>query len=256
MSAALLQNPSKRHTYADDLESFLHVTMLTVLRYSPSSFSEHPARLIDYLAIFDQQVKPAVPGGYETGGFQKANQIVNKYVPDDLHFHNRPALGPLLTEVADLFWPLYGPDRHFKVLYNKTTRAEEEAKLNTWVDGGQKFYDAFDNALHPSVSWPENDAAKRVHIPTPGPISSHKETRERKRTRAISLQHASTASSMGNGTPHDGSIPSKGNTPHDSPHPFGHPPLLAHDGDGDGDGDGDNDDVHERPGKKYRTTRE
>ncbi|KAI5115296.1 hypothetical protein M0805_008202 [Coniferiporia weirii] len=69
ISAALLEDKQgKKHTYADDLESFLHVIAYICVRYSTSTYNRE--RLGNYLKMFDEENEFTQPDGTPcpTGG--------------------------------------------------------------------------------------------------------------------------------------------------------------------------------------------
>ena len=77
MSANLLQNPSKVHTFTDDLESFLHVLGWMTLHYVPACDSYRPLdRGID-LSMFDEHYGT---GHNDEGGHGKCSALcANSY---------------------------------------------------------------------------------------------------------------------------------------------------------------------------------
>ena len=79
MSANLLQNPGKIHTFTDDLELFLHVLGWMTLRYVPAENSYQPLdRGID-MSMFDEHHWSE--GHSEQGGNSKSNALGAKTYP-------------------------------------------------------------------------------------------------------------------------------------------------------------------------------
>lgn len=216
MSAALLQKPFEiPHTYADDLESFLHVTMHTALLYSSSSFSKWLGMLRYYLGMFNQQCR----GDYEpaVGGSHKSDMLgARSYVNNQLSFPDHPALRPLLVKAGRLFRNRYFPEDDL-VDFFQTNKAEVEAKLNSWANGGKILYDAFDDALKVEGAWPENDRAQKVDLPISDSvlISMNRSTSGESSLSEDECDDAVTAR-MGS-TSCDVCPPCNGNAPQDSP---------------------------------------
>ncbi|KAL5504841.1 hypothetical protein ACEPAH_7504 [Sanghuangporus vaninii] len=130
ISGALLKDRgTKDHDYVDDLESFLHTLTFTLIRFSGSL---HDENITYFLEGFNDEKKYS--DGKTRGGSAKWNKLAAGAYVEDLDFPDRPGLHGLLLEFADLFLPIYTPDRH----QTEVTRAQGEM-LKTAEGGGLKI---------------------------------------------------------------------------------------------------------------------
>ncbi|KAI5116111.1 hypothetical protein M0805_001981 [Coniferiporia weirii] len=185
ISAALLLNPrGKRHTYANDLESFLHLVTFLCVRYSSSSLSSD--ELGDYLEMFDED-KTVNRGGasFVTGGLMKERALSKgKYIPEDLTFPNRPKLRSLLKRFSTRFKRLYkdddgeaeiregleGAEQAFideAVAKSRAQRAKAIDNLHKWSGEGQSIHAEFKEALRDGSAWPVDDKSQLMAILRP-----------------------------------------------------------------------------------------
>ena len=106
MSANLLRDPHKIHTFTDDLESFLHVLGWTALRYVPADDSSLPIDRAQGLRKFDECVFQEGRG--EQGGLGKREALRGgSYPSEEFNFKQRTPLTDLLTNLSTPFKSLY-----------------------------------------------------------------------------------------------------------------------------------------------------
>ena len=105
MSANLLQNPSKMHTLADDLESFLHVLGWMTLRYVPAIDGYSAVQRGRDMTIFDEYLDE---GYWREGGNSKSNALgCESYPSRTFQPRTRTPLFQLLQDLSDPFKSLY-----------------------------------------------------------------------------------------------------------------------------------------------------
>ncbi|KAL5504840.1 hypothetical protein ACEPAH_7503 [Sanghuangporus vaninii] len=171
ISGSLLRYPKiKVHDYVDDLESFLHTSTFTLVRFSSSSLDVDG--LVEFLTRFDEERECA--NGKIKGGSAKCDKLAARAYAKNLDFPGRPRLRDLLVDFADLFMPIYLDDR----LQTEDTKAQKET-LKTQIGGGLKIRGMILQLLK-SVEdfkdWVQNPGSERVDIPLP---SSQKGKRRR-----------------------------------------------------------------------------
>ena len=104
MSAALILRPrTKLHTYADELESFLHTLTYTLTRYSKSSYD--PRQLCEYIVFISTEAtehQRAHGQTYSSGGRNKSVIFDTGIFP--LTWNSTAAIISLLVHGVQ-FWP-------------------------------------------------------------------------------------------------------------------------------------------------------
>ena len=120
MSANLLQNPGKIHTFTDDLESFLHVLGWMTLHYVPASDAYDAEDRRKDMTMFDEL--SVRRGRFNSGGDFKSNVLgAESYL--SRKFRPRKAT-PLLELLQESSKP-------FKLLYTvRPPTAEDRMKIN------------------------------------------------------------------------------------------------------------------------------
>ncbi|KAG2030909.1 hypothetical protein BDR03DRAFT_928595 [Suillus americanus] len=128
MSGALLDQSTqdKHHVLADDLESFLHVMMYTMVRYLPGATNVQDRNTL--LQIFDEEYV-IDQGGRAIGGSRK-----RKYLADlDFHivkkFTAPPKITTLLRELCDLFLIRYNGTLQLIERHTRETRFKTRSDL-------------------------------------------------------------------------------------------------------------------------------
>ena len=107
MSANLLQNPGKIHTFTDDLESFLHVLGWMTLRYVPSSDTYDAEDRRKDMVMFDEL--SVRRGRSDSGGDSKSNALgAGRYPSRKFRPRKATPLFELLQESSRPFKSLYG----------------------------------------------------------------------------------------------------------------------------------------------------
>ncbi|KAG1753807.1 uncharacterized protein EDB91DRAFT_418361 [Suillus paluster] len=127
MAAALLdkETKSKPHRLEDDMESFLHVLMYTLVRYLPSDMDL--VERIDFFQIFDE--KDEIDGLRQTVGRKRKRDCVanpDHYIPKTFKTH--PVLDRLLRCLFD----------HISVRYQMRP---SQKKLTALLDAWHYLYD-------------------------------------------------------------------------------------------------------------------
>ncbi|KAI5120905.1 hypothetical protein M0805_003005, partial [Coniferiporia weirii] len=244
ISAALLQDKrGKKHTYADDLESFLHVLTYVCVRYTASTYTGDD--LGNYLAMFDEDVVFNKPDGtsYTTGGGQKAFTLSKrKYIPDELTFRDRPKLHALLKRFSYMFHVLYADneptsDDPVETEVSVETAAEADLRriaeqekkarkmdvLHRWSRGGKIASKILKDALDDEDAWPKDDKSQLMSIltpygrpsePTEAVLKKRTEDSDRKRSRQLTsyassyLSGATSTTSTANESFGSGKLPS------------------------------------------------
>ncbi|KAI5115468.1 hypothetical protein M0805_008050, partial [Coniferiporia weirii] len=247
-AAFLLDKRGKQHTYADDLESFLHVITYICVRYSPSTYTGDMLR--NYLKMFDEDNKFTQPDGssYAIGGKLKRAAILAKgYIPNDLTFRGRPKLHTLLKRFSYMFDAIYAnneptPDdllellmRKKKITYEtylrrKAKKAEEMAEvaekrdlMHKWSEGGTIAFELLKDALEDKDAWPKDEKSQLMSILTPYDLPSEpteavlerrSEDSDRKQTKQLTsyassyLSGATSTTSTANESLGSGKLPS------------------------------------------------
>ncbi|OCB91938.1 hypothetical protein A7U60_g778 [Sanghuangporus baumii] len=186
ISGMLLRYPKiKVHDYVDDLESFLHTSTFTLVRFSSSSFN--PAEVSRFLKMFDEEWDH--PDGKTFGGEAKCDKLAARDYVQNLDFPGRPGLRNLLVDFADLFMPIYLAGR----LQTEDTKAQSEV-LKTQNGGGLKVRGMILELLkhvQDSKGWVQNPGSKRVDIPL---LSSQKGKRRRESNFRMPFQPVSYTS--------------------------------------------------------------
>ncbi|KAL5483378.1 hypothetical protein ACEPAI_8609 [Sanghuangporus weigelae] len=186
ISGMLLRHPKiKVHDYVDDLESFLHTSTFTLVRFSSSSFD--PAELSRFLKMFDEEWDH--PDGKTFGGEAKCDKLAARDYVQNLDFPGRLGLRDLLVDFADLFMPIYLADR----LQTEDTKAQSEM-LKTQDGGGLKIRGMILELLkhvQESKDWAQNPGSKRVGITL---SSSQKGKRRREEDSRMPVQSVSYTS--------------------------------------------------------------
>ncbi|KAG2043088.1 hypothetical protein BDR03DRAFT_1005979 [Suillus americanus] len=102
MSGALLDQSTqdKHHVLADDLESFLHVMMYTIVRYLPSATNVEDRNTL--LQIFDEE-HVIDEGGRAIGGSRKRKYLAGPEFHIVKKFTAPPEIATLLRELCELF---------------------------------------------------------------------------------------------------------------------------------------------------------
>ncbi|KAG2158897.1 uncharacterized protein EDB93DRAFT_1245461 [Suillus bovinus] len=90
----------KRHVLADDLESFLHVMVYTMVRYLPSPMNTEDKNTL--LQIFDEEYV-IDKGRQATGGSRKTRWLANPGCHILKKFTAPPEIATLLRQLCELF---------------------------------------------------------------------------------------------------------------------------------------------------------
>ncbi|KAH7890331.1 hypothetical protein F5I97DRAFT_1963927 [Phlebopus sp. FC_14] len=190
MSAALLQDPKKRHELQDDLESFMHVLAWSVVRYVENKLTADDRR--NYLAMFEESI---YTNGKTLGGGKKKSSLVTKeYVSNFKLEHPSPLVG-ILKSFSDVFFARYGPepsegDRTLfymaqgKEIFEKIRQTsavylyDERRKCLT---SHQWFITTMEKSLKDGI-WSENDGSVRNDVSSPqGVVTRGQEKRNTSR---------------------------------------------------------------------------
>ena len=207
MSANLLQNPGKIHTFTDDLESFLHVLGWMTLRYIPATDSyESDDRRRDMVMFDEHSVRK---GWLDHGGFQKCLTLHGNSYPSDRFQPHKPT--PIFKLIRELSKP-------FKSLYGEPPTDEDRMKINIplnpsdiklfrlrvaidqydedieQLQSSSFFIDEMQKALDTN-DWPTNDKAD-TNLPI-APSGRHTEKWARMKTSRLQHTHSLWESSTG-----------------------------------------------------------
>ena len=160
MSANLLQNPGKIHTFTDDLESFLHVLGWMTLRYVPASDAYDAEDCRKDMAMFDEL--SARRGRSDRGGDSKSDILgVGKYPSRRFRPRKSTPIFKLIRELSTPFRWLYAEpltEEDHDILSNSTLdtrysdRAIQQLQCSSW------FMNKTKKALDEEV-WPHDDKA-------------------------------------------------------------------------------------------------
>ena len=195
MSANLLQNPSKMHTLADDLESFLHVLGWMTLRYVPAIDGYSAVQRGRDMTIFDEYLDE---GFWREGGNSKSNVLGSGSYPSRTF---RPRIEtPLFQLIRILSMP-------FKSLYDNSldvvgnTDGDDDAleirRYNRDMQRLQNpswFIDGMETALE-RQGWPTDDKADEM-LPI-ARLSHETEIQVRNRTSQLRSNHNAWIMSKG-----------------------------------------------------------
>ncbi|KAH7886496.1 hypothetical protein F5I97DRAFT_1926749 [Phlebopus sp. FC_14] len=211
MSAALLQDPEKRHELQDDLESFMHVLAWSVVRYVENKLTADDRR--NYLAMFEENI---YTNGKTLGGGQKASHLgLQKYVIDFKLEHPSP-LVCLLESLSDVFVARYGrePSEGDRTLFCMAQGQENFEKIRQTsavylYDERRKrlsshlwFINTIDQSLE-HEAWPENDGSVRNDVSSPQGVvtrgqekrnTSRMQSRDNRQRASYHPSHSSRAS--------------------------------------------------------------
>ncbi|KAI5116114.1 hypothetical protein M0805_001984 [Coniferiporia weirii] len=186
-AAFLLDKRGKQHTYADDLESFLHVITYICVRYSPSTYTGDMLR--NYLKIFNEEHVVNEPDGssHSTGGNYKGWALLARiYIPNDLTFHGRPKLHDCLRRFSSMFYSFYVNseptlDDPLEIAVSGGTTSEADLRwiaekekrkakkidlMNKWSEGGTIAARIFKETFDDKAAWPSDDRSKLMSTVT------------------------------------------------------------------------------------------
>ncbi|KAH0834977.1 hypothetical protein J3R83DRAFT_10691 [Lanmaoa asiatica] len=124
MSANLLRQPGKMHTFTDDLESFLHVLGWTTLRYLPAVDSYEAEDRNDDMTVFDEY--SVRRGSLDRGGLRKSDTLgAGTYPSRRFHPNKITPLRGLLRTLSSPFKSLYASDPPHDALREKYERLKQ-----------------------------------------------------------------------------------------------------------------------------------
>ncbi|KAI6009300.1 hypothetical protein EDC04DRAFT_2906585 [Pisolithus marmoratus] len=207
VSAALLANPGQTHTLQDDIESFLHVLVWTILSYLPSPVDEN-CRKSWVLLLYDYTFKTTT--GQEVGGTTKADKLaLGDYPPKAFNPMEYSPIIELIRTLASPFRARYGepPTDGEKEVYEYVNAGVREDKVNMAslvthpvygyqlgmdrLKNSEWFLNTIDDALK-RPDWPNSDgAAYKFLATTKGTLRQKKRGTQRVETDAQLLSVSS-----------------------------------------------------------------
>ena len=156
MSAALLRDPCKEHTIADDLESFVHVLVWTTLRHVPLKMC-HTKTRAQWNCLFDEH---SFPTGEEKGD---ALAFGNSFLYE-LEFKRPSPLLQLLRTLSVTFIVIYHKDP-LSILASTMSQSILELLKET-TETPFSFARLIQASLG-ADSWPEDDGSSTL-VPLDG----------------------------------------------------------------------------------------
>lgn len=127
MSGALLdQGTQPKHVLADDLESFLHVIMYTMVRYLPSATNVEDRNTL--LQIFDEEYV-IDERGRAIGGSRKRKYLADPAFHIVKKFTTPPDITMLLRELCELFPIRYSATLQWIERHTHETRFKTRSDL-------------------------------------------------------------------------------------------------------------------------------
>ncbi|KAI6035679.1 hypothetical protein EDC04DRAFT_3033548 [Pisolithus marmoratus] len=210
VSAALLANPGQTHTLQDDIESFLHVLVWTILSYLPSPVDEN-CRKSWVLLLYDYTFKTTT--GQEVGGITKADKLaLGDYPPKAFNPMEYSPILELIRTLASPFRARYGepPTDGEKEVYEYVNAGVREEKVDMAslvthpvygyqlgmdrLKNSEWFLNTIDDALK-RPDWPNSDgAAYKLLAITEGTLRQKKRGTRRIETDAQPLSVSSHSS--------------------------------------------------------------
>ncbi|KAI6013038.1 hypothetical protein EDC04DRAFT_2904791 [Pisolithus marmoratus] len=198
VSAVLLANPGQTHTLQDDIESFLHVLVWTILSYLPSPVDEN-CRKSWMLLLYDYTFKTTT--GQEVGGTTKADKLaLEDYPPKAFNPMEYSPIIELIRTLASPFRARYGepPTDGEKEVYEYVNAGVREDKVNMAslvthpvygyqlgmdrLKNSEWFLNTIDDALK-RPDWPNSDgAAYKLLVTTEGTLRQKKRGTQRVET--------------------------------------------------------------------------
>ncbi|KAG1780246.1 hypothetical protein EV702DRAFT_1043095 [Suillus placidus] len=128
MSGALLDQSTqdKRHVLADDLESFLHVMMYTMVRHLPNTMTIEERNTM--LQMFDEQYV-LDEGGWAIGGSRKRKYLADPGFHLFKKFTAPPEIAYLLRQLCELFPIRYNATLQLIERHTRETRFKTRSDL-------------------------------------------------------------------------------------------------------------------------------
>lgn len=157
MSGMLLKNPTKKHEYSDDLESFLHVLCYVLIRFTPTSFT--PEEIRDHIStVYD--LEAFLPHCARRVSIKAAYFATGEIIPD-IEFTRRTELYMMLMHIYENFHKLYSNPRIYASEVEKTRQ-----NLNKVDEAFKKFSDLLYSMIEgPSSDWREDGPAIHIQLP-------------------------------------------------------------------------------------------
>jgi hypothetical protein len=161
----LLEKSEKKiHEYSDDLESFLHVLMYTLIRFTKTNYSA------EYIRYFIQQLfddtyalyEPECPTIEERISMKASKLRGGDYIPDTLSFTGRSNLRKGLEQISTVFESLYQKARTKAAMEQ---RHKFHVHLNKYADGGgDEFIDKITEMVDTADELWQDGPAERIRL--------------------------------------------------------------------------------------------